>query len=316
MSGSWGASMRSAVASALARPDWWAIALAGFLVRGGLVIVILPIVSLPSSARLTTTLAPPLEALILGRPSLEGVILGTIVIGIVLAALVLAGIAGSWLDLALAREAAEDDELELTWRPVRRSSAHTFWIRLTAHLPTFVALGYGTVRLVGATYAELLSPGDPTLPVAARVIQRAPDAVAVVVVAWLIGEALGGLAFRRVAAGEPVGRAFRRSIRQLGGTGGLATLALTSLVLLAVTVPFLLAVGRAWLHVRSSLLGGADAVQLGSAVLLLAASWVLGLAVLGAALAWRATAWSVQVGAAEPAEPEPAAVPAPEVAAG
>ena len=57
----------------------------------------------------------------------------------------------------------------------------------------------------------------------------------------------------------------------------------------------MLAAGRAWEHLRGYLLDGADVVQLGAALVLLVATWVLGLAILGAGLAWRGTAWTAEV---------------------
>lgn len=312
MSASWGASMQAALVATLAHPEWWAMALAGFLVRGGLLVVVLPLVSLPTSASLTTMLAPPLEALILGRPSLEAVVLGTLGVTLALGALFLVGLAGSWLDLALVREAAADDELDLGWVPRRTSAAAALRLRLAAHLPTLLALGYGIARLAMATRDELLAPGDPAIAMAARVALRALDALAVVAVAWLLGETVGALAARRQAAGEPVREALIRSVRRVLDRRGLPTLLLTTAALLAMTVPFILAVGRAWEHVRSSLGHGLEPLQVAAALLLLVSTWVLGLALLGAALAWRATAWTVLASPPRPSDAEAVATPAPE----
>ena len=287
--------MRGALVATVAHPEWWVMALAAFLVRGGLILAVLPIVSLPSTAALITAFAPPLEALVLGRPSLEGVVAGTLLIGLVGAGLAIAGAAGAWLDLALVRAATEDDELELGWsaRPV--SSWTALGIRLLAHVPTFLALAYGAARIVGATYDELIGPGDLTVPVAVRVAQRAPDAVALLGIAWLLGETLGPLAARRMAAGERPGLALRRSLRQLFSGRGLTTFVAANLPVLIVAVPFLVAVGNAWEHLRTYVDQGVGEVNLAAALLLLISSWVLGMAVLGAALTWRATAWTVQV---------------------
>jgi hypothetical protein len=287
--------MRGALVATLAHPEWWAMALAAFLVRGGIVVAALPIVSLPSTAGLITTFAPPLEALVLGRPSLEGVLVGTLLVGLVLAGLAAMEVVGSWLDLALVREAAADDELELGWRSVVASPWTAFSIRLVAHVPTMVALAYGSARVVAVTYDELISPGDLAIPEALRVLARAPDAALAIIAAWLLGEALGPLAARRVAIGEPLGRALGTSIRQLATARGLATVAVTTLVLVALAVPYGLAVGGTWEHLRGYLEDAVEAVPLGAALIVFVASWVLGLAVLGAALAWRATAWTVLV---------------------
>lgn len=287
--------MWAALVATLGRPSWWAMALAAFLVRGGFLLLLLPIVSLPTTAALITALAPTLETIYLGRPTAEGALVAVAVIGTLLAGLTAAGLAGSWLDLALVREAAVDEDVELGWAPSSASVVQAFAVRLTAHLPTAIALGYALVRFVTVAYDELTAPGSTDAPVAARVLARAPDAVLAIVLAWLAGETIGALAARRASAGLSVPRALLASLRQLLGARGLATLGLTIAVLVAVWLPFLLAAEGAWEYLRSRLLDGAGTLEVVAALLLLATTWVLGLAVVGACLAWRATAWTAEV---------------------
>ena len=300
--GTWRASLLDALAATLARPAWWSLALAGFLVRGGILLVLLPIVTLPTPAALATALSPAVSSLAFG--GLTPALILVIVMAAVLALAVVAAVclAGAWLDRELLREAAGDDDLALDWTPGHASLRDAVALRLAAHLPTLAAAGYATVRLIGAGYDELLSPGDVAVPLALRIAGRAPDAIAVVLAAWLAGEALGGLAARRAAAGAAFGEALRRSARQLLSRRGLATLVVTTAVLTLALAPFLLAVERAWEHVRDVLLGGADVGFVASALLVLVASWILGLAILGAALAWRSAAWTAQIapGSASP----------------
>ncbi len=294
MSGSWAASMTAAVAASVGRPRWWVMALAAFLVRGGIVVILLPLVSLPSAPAIATALAPTIEAIALSRQSVEAALVGTLLLTLLVAVLAAAAYTGTWLDNSLAREAEAAAELELPPAGVAPSAWRTLAIRLIAHLPTLVALAYGAVRIVIATYQELLSPGDPSISIALRVLGRAPDAVVVAVVAWLVGEAIGGLAARRAAEGETVGRATRGAIRDLVRFRGVATFVATDAVVLGVVLLLIAVVGRAAEHVRVYLLNRVDDVSLASALLLLATAWVLALAVLGAALAWRATAWTIE----------------------
>lgn len=294
VSGTWAGSMQAALAASLGRPRWWVIALAAFLVRGGVILVLLPLVSLPSTPALATALAPTIEALALGRQSLEGALVGTAIVGAILTVLAVAALTGSWLDNSLTAEAETSDELDLRPAIAPPSAWRALGIRLAAHTPTLIALGYATVRLVIATYQDLLSPGDPSIPIALRVLSRAPDAVIVATVAWLLGEALGGIAARRVAEGEGFGRAVRGGVGDLVRLRGVATFVVTDAVVLAVVLLLVAVVGRAAEHVRAYLLGGADEVSLAAALFLLVTTWVLALAVLGAALAWRATAWTIE----------------------
>jgi len=292
---SWAANMQAALLAALAKPAWWTLALAAFLARGGFLIITLPIVSIPTTADLMNTFAPTIESLIYGRPSFESVLAGTVLIGGVF--LVLYGLvfAGSWLDLALLRETTADPELELGWSPANRSATVALAIRLVAHVPTIVAIAYALIRVIGVMYLELTSPGDTATPLAFRVLAQAPDAALAVGITWLVGESVGGLTTRRVAAGEPVAGAFGRSIRQVASVRGLATLAATTAALVALLVPYLLTVAAAWDNVRVALFNGVGVQLTLTALVLMVSTWVLGLALLGALLCWRATAWTVQV---------------------
>ena len=296
LSGSWAASMKTALAATMAHPAWWVLALAAFLVRGGFIVVLLPLVSLPSVPSLATTLAPPIEALVLSRQSLEGALIGTVLISTIVGLLAAAGLAGSCLDLALLREAGAAEELDRKVQVVEWSWWHAFGVRLAAHLPTFLALGYATVRIVIVTYEELLSPGDANVPIVARVLARAPDAIVLVVVTWLLGEAIGGLAARRSAAGEPLIRALRGAVRDLLDWRGVATFVVSNAVVLVAGTLLVTMVGRSSEHVRAYLLDGAGDVPLAAALLLLVSAWILCLALLAAALAWRATAWTIAAG--------------------
>ncbi len=271
------------------------MALAAFLIRGGFVLVLLPIVSVPTFAAVVTNLSPLAAAIVLGRPTLQGAILGAVLVVALLAAVAVAGLVGAWLDLALIREATDDEDVDAGWRPGRASAREALTTRLMAHVPTFLSLAYGFLRTATVAYEEFLTPSAIGIQIVDRVLARVPDVVILVVVAWLVGETVGSLAARRVAAGMRALPALLASVRQVVGLRGLATLTLTSLVLVALVVPFQLAVGRAWEHLRSYLLDGADVVQLWAALILLVATWVLGLSIMGVGLAWRATAWTSEM---------------------
>jgi len=294
VSGSWAAAMTAALAASMGRPRWWVMALAAFLVRGGIVVILLPLISLPSAPALATALAPTVEAIAISRQSFETALFGTALITLVVGVLTAAAYTGTWLDTSLAREAEAAAELRLARPGAAPSAWRMLAIRLVAHLPTLVALAYGAVRIVVATYQELLSPGDASIPIALRVLGRAPDAIVAAVIVWLAGEAIGGLAARRAAEGATVGAAIRGAIRDLIRLRGVATFVVTDAVVLGVALLLIAVVGRAAEHVRVYLLDRVDDVSLAAALLLLVTTWVLALAVLGAALAWRATAWTIE----------------------
>jgi hypothetical protein len=274
------------------------MALAAFLVRGGIFVVLLPIITIPTPAALATLFAPSINELAFGglTPAVLVAIAGAVVVAVMVIAA--AGLSGAWLDREQLREAAVEDELDLGWTPVETSLREALSLRLSAHLPTLAALTYATFRVIGATYDELLAPGDAAVPIVVRVIERVPEAVALLVLTWLAGEAVGGLAARRAAVGAPFGAALRQGAWELLRARSLATLVLTTGGLVLVMVPFLIAVARAWNQLRDVLLAPLDPVLVLAALLVLVASWILGLAVVGAALAWRVAAWTAELDAA------------------
>ena len=300
MSGSWAGSMQAALAASVGRPRWWVMALAAFLVRGGILVVLLPLVTLPSAAALATVFAPTIETLAMSRLSFEAALVGTAVLGTFIAVVGAAAWTGSWLDNALAREAELAEELDLRPAIVEPSAWHSLSIRFVAHLPTLLALAYATVRLVIVTYQDLLSPGDPTVPIALRVLAKAPDVVIVAGAAWLFGEAIGGLAARRSAEGESIRGSLRGALGDLVARRGVATFVVTDAVVFGFIVLLLAVVGQATAHLRAYLLDAAPDLSIAAALLLLVATWVLALAVLGFALAWRATAWTVEAAPKRP----------------
>ncbi len=292
MSGSWAAAMRASIAATFAHPGWWAMALAAFLVRGGFIVILLPFVSLPSPGVIANQFAPTIEALALAPPTIGSALVWTALLTAAGGVLAVLGLAGSWLDVVLAREAAGAEELEDAGLETKAASAwRAFGLRLTAHLPTMLALAYAGVRIVVVTYQELLSPGDPTVPIALRVVARAPDAIVLVVIAWLLGEAVGGLAARQAPELGTI-HALRRAVRDLVRPRGIVTFAVTNAVVLTAAVGLVTVAGRANDRVRGIVLDRGGAVSLGAALLLLVAVWVLALAILGAILAWRSTVWS------------------------
>ncbi len=88
-----GAAFFAALLVSIGRPAWWLMALATFLLRGGIVVVLLPIVTVPSPLAISNAFAPILLPLALGRVE-PAIVAGPV---IVVAALLvwLVGAAGS-----------------------------------------------------------------------------------------------------------------------------------------------------------------------------------------------------------------------------
>jgi hypothetical protein len=82
-------------------------------------------------------------------------------------------------------------------------------LRLAAYVPLALALGYGSLRLVQATYRELTLPSDVVTPIGWRVISTVPEAVVAIIVTWALGETLGSLGARRLVVwGQSLDQAY------------------------------------------------------------------------------------------------------------
>jgi hypothetical protein len=293
-------SLVAALLATLSRPRWWAMALAGFLVRGGLLLVLLPIVRLPTTAGLANDLGPMLVGFVFGGPSLPFLVLvGTFVLG-TLAWLVAGGLVGGWLDLALVREIAAAEELEGMPTPPAGDAVRAFGARVATHVPTVMVLVWGAVSLVDAAYQELIRPGDPGLPVPVRVALRIPAVVGLLVAAWIVGEAAGGLAVRHLAWGASLPRALGRGFRALARPSAIVTLALTNGALVMAILGSGTAASIAWEQLRVVLLDGGTGVEVRLALIVFSVTWIAGLWLIALAVTWRAVAWTFETGRSLP----------------
>ena len=126
-------------------------------------------------------------------------------------------------------------------------------------MPLALALGYGSLRLVQATYRELTLPSDVVTPIAWRVISTVPEAVIAILVTWALGETLGSLGARRIVVwGQSLDQAYfgawadllRRPLSTIG------TFALPTVVMALLVAPIILASGVAWEYLRTELAVG------------------------------------------------------------
>jgi hypothetical protein len=285
----------------LGRPAWWVLALAGFLARGGIILVILPIVSLPSPLGLSDVFAPAIMQLRLGSPD---VALVAMIVGVAagfVACVLIGALIGAATDLALIRDGAlaAAEEGVTDTGPIGRPGGfrvvtRILVVRLAAHLPLVAAVAIGSVAIVNVTYAELTRPLDVATPLVARVIVGAAWPIVGIVVAWLLGELAGGTAARRIVLdGEGVRDAL---------SGAVAALVLrprsTLVPGIAMTIPLVL-VGAgtlggarvAWLRadgaITDSTIGAATLVV---TLMTFVAIWLAALALIGLLAATRSAA--------------------------
>jgi hypothetical protein len=289
---SWSQAMRAAFRGAAVRGRWWLVALATFLVRGGLVALLPAIVVLPTPAELAVRLDPSLTGDAPGdvTPGLVELVVRLLAIAATL--LLATTVIGVRLEADLV-EAAANDDLGPIDRAPHLPLGQAVLARLVTHLPTLAAVVFGGVALAEAAYAELLSPSGPdVLPL--RMAARAPLAVAFIVATWLLGETWGGLALRRLATGEALGSALGRGLAGVVRPSGLATLALGCIVVGLPLVVLWLTAARAFDRLWPLVVDGADPSAVAIALGLLVATWGAGLWLLAIGLAIRSAAWTAE----------------------
>jgi hypothetical protein len=322
-----GAALTGALLATLATPASWPLALATFLLRGGFVLIVLPIVVLPSPVGLGNLLAPTLMAVVFQGPSVEVLAIVTLGALAIVTWIVGGGLVAATLEAEATRLVAEDeglsgprvgsadlgDPVDLGGGSERVVAGRILAARLLAHAPTGIAVIWGSVRFVNVAYRELTSPDDVSLPIVLRILVGAPEVTAVLLLAWLVGEVVGGLAARRIVLdGSAVPSALRDAVRAvvrrpLGVAAGFLV-PLAGLVLVA--LPSTLAATVAWSAVRVAMRSPAELVLGTLAVVLFVSLWIVGLLLIAVTAAWRAAVWSIAhrdlwPGRAQPPTPEP-----------
>ncbi|HUP54915.1 MAG TPA: hypothetical protein VM408_05365, partial [Methylomirabilota bacterium] len=278
--------------------------LAAFLIRGGFLLVLAPIVVLPTAIELGNLLAPVITTV-----AFRGVTPTIAVLAVAgglafLFWLVGGGLLAAAAEVELVRRVGADEDI----RPARghprdRAASHptvgVLLARLAALLPLLLlALPWSSYRVVLVGYHELTSPTTGGLPLAVRIALGAPDAVALLIVTWVLAELAGGLAARRViTAGDGVraalGWAMRRLVTRPGRSValGVATLVpLTAVLILAGA-----AGTTSWDALRAALAAGGDPPIGMVLVVVLVALFGGGLLLVGVVSAWRGAVWTVEV---------------------
>ena len=292
----------AALLATLGRPSWWILGLAGFLVRGGILLFAAAIVTVPSPLALSGVLGPIVTPIYLGRVEPATIALAVAGVGALLAWLV----GGSWIAAATevvlirdARLAAREEGLPTG--PDGPAGRLLISRAATAHLvalaPLVFVLGLASVQIFAVAYRELVNPTDAG-SIVLRVIAGAFGPVATIVVVWILGELVGGMAVRRIVlGGESVLGAVGRATADLVRRPWAALLApLATFAVLVVDLAAMLAVVTiAWTEVRTRLIRPLDEpLAAGLALATLGAAWCLALLVTGLIVAWRSVAMTFE----------------------
>jgi hypothetical protein len=279
----------------LGRPTWWVLALSTFLVRGGLLLFLLPIVSIPSPLALSNVLAPLIVPVAFGRIGADVLLLAAVSAIAIFIWLVVGGWLAAAIELALIREAAgaaidegvvdgpsPTNELPPRQRDVAGGMLAT---RLVVGLPLAAAVGLGAVRIVAVTYSELTNPTDVAQSLPIRVALGATTEIAVIVAAWLVAELVGGIAGRRVAlAGAGVWRALGSAVVDAvrRPRSFVAPWLLWSIVLWGVLAGLLVAARVTWDQAQAAMSASRpDGIAIAAMLVVFVAVWLAGLSLAG-----------------------------------
>ena len=296
-------SLSVSLLAALANPMTWILALAGFLVRGGLALVLAPIVVVPSAVGLANLVAPTLTSMVFG--GISGGVLATVVLIVVALAcwLVLGGFAAAAVEAEGALIIARDEDVvggdERPARPARPGTAMRILLaRAIAAGPLVSALASGSIRVVAIAYRELTVPSDVAAPLVLRVVRGAPEAIAWIILTWILAEIVGALATRRIVlGGEGVIAALGGSVRQIVRSPFRAVIAFVVPlgVLMGVLVPSAAASVVGWDTIRGTIANDGGPVAVGAWIAIFVGLWAGGLVLIGMACAWRSAIWTVDV---------------------
>jgi hypothetical protein len=294
-----GAILTSSLLATLAHPMSWPLALAGFLVRGGIVLFLVPIVALPSTVGLSDRVAPTLSAIVLGGATVQLAVLGGSILALIVALLLLLAWFAAATEAALVHDAPVWDELDPA-RPSaprrRGESGRILTARLAVHVPFAIALVWGTSRVIDAAYRELSRPIDVETPLVQRVLASVPEVVLVVIVTWAIGQILGAMAARRVVLlGSSTAGSIRTAIAEClrRPLQVLVLFVVPALALLAVLLPTAAATSSTWDRARIAIAEPVGAVEGILTICAFVGLWLGGLVLVSMVCAWRASVWTL-----------------------
>jgi hypothetical protein len=301
---SWGSTLYAALVVTFVRPSLWVVALSGFLARGGLLLLAIPIVVLPTPSGIANVFGGPVASLLFGAPSptLVAIIVVSVLAGI---ALLLAGTwIGAWAErtvVAVSLEAAAEEGLvpAAAGSPtLRRGVGAVVVIRLLGLVPLAIALLAAAQPLYDAIYHEMILPDDLRTSLLTRVLSDIPMPLLFIAVNLLLGDAAASIGVRRLLLeGRSIPEAWLLGWLWLAQRWYrvLATSLATTAVLALLIGPAIVAAATGWDRLRGLLIDGRDPLGTFLAIALFVAVWFGGLVLAGAGATFRGAAWTFEL---------------------
>jgi hypothetical protein len=206
----------------LGEPLLWLVGAAGFLARGGILLLLVPIVTLPSPVGISTFIgADALTPFGLSDRFIGSLL--TVVVAVAAIAVVLFTVM-AWVDRWLigrvvddADTAAQRTERGPVLRPQARAAVE--WrivaVQVLALAPLAVALVVAGSQVAEAVRVELLLPSGFESSLVQRVLARAWVWLTILAVGLAVTELLGSVATRHVVAGRGVADALAATVGDL-----------------------------------------------------------------------------------------------------
>lgn len=269
-----------------------------FILRGGILALLLPIIVLPTQVEVRLMLGGSLGTSGLTPGFFVGVAAATIVsTGVVLSVLYVL----AWIEVVAHRQLADDPEIETSTsddpgarvRDLFVVEALTLIVLLLAAVPLAATLGQ-------STYQEILLPSS-SASIYDRVLSHLTQPIAIFAIALPIVDSVSALWVRGLLSGRSVGLAFAGSVgaiirRPLSFVGS-ALLAWVVLALAVVGTNWALTI--AWQATRAAFLATTSVSDLLTSIaplfvaLLLAGVFVCGLAICGYVAGFHNALWTV-----------------------
>jgi hypothetical protein len=196
----WIGRMRRAAEFGLKSRDTVIVALAGFLLRGGIVLLLAPSVVLPSVIGIAGATGVSAFA-IDGRPTAWLIEVAIAAAAVAPVWLMTAFLVGSIIDVWLIEAATGGQEMAAGRpRPLPAFGllADMAGIRAICLLPLGYAVYQAGSHIYTVAYDEFTLPSNLATPLPVRVVEGAAGSVLMVAVVWLVAEIVGGLAVRRL----------------------------------------------------------------------------------------------------------------------
>jgi hypothetical protein len=310
----WRATIGTAFAVVISRPELWLIGALSVTARGGLLLLTLPLLTLPSPVAFSVILGPELVAG--DSPALGGLIAAA---AAVLGALVVAGLVlGAVADLMAYERFVRDPESAevrhgrapgpMNSRRRMSTVVSLVAVQVTALVPAVVAAAWLGERLSVLIRAELMHPSSDG-QLLARITSGAREPLVALIVLLLLAEIVGSLATRHLLASRfgigdgPRDATEARSVgtavvRVVAAPVVLAVRAAGGWLLAALLfVPVAGALLVAWdamraLYLTPAALDADVAVARTLVTVVFAALWVVAIVMAGVASAIRAAHWT------------------------